>query len=43
MSSVYGAAVTAASPAPAQAAAFIQFLIEQDSRKVWNACGFDEP
>jgi molybdate transport system substrate-binding protein len=43
MNSIYGAAVTAASPAPGQAAEFIQFLIAPDSRKVWNACGFDEP
>jgi molybdate transport system substrate-binding protein len=38
---VYGAGVTSASKAPEQAAAFIQFLIEPDSRKVWTACGFD--
>ena len=40
---VYGAAVTAASPVPGPAAAFIQFLIAPESRKVWNACGFDPP
>jgi len=38
---VYGAGVTTASPQPEAAAAFIQFLIEPDSRKIWNACGFD--
>ena len=37
----YGAGVTAASPVAAQAAEFVCFLIEPDSRKVWNACGFD--
>jgi molybdate transport system substrate-binding protein len=40
---VYGAAVTAASAVAGQASAFIQFLISPDSRKVWNACGFDAP
>ena len=40
---VYGAGVTAASPAREAAAAFIQFLIEPESRAVWNACGFDPP
>ncbi len=39
----YGAAVTAASPVPGEAAAFIQFLISPESREVWNACGFDAP
>jgi molybdate transport system substrate-binding protein len=37
----YGAGVTAASKAAAEAAAFVQFLITPDSRKVWNDCGFD--
>jgi molybdate transport system substrate-binding protein len=40
---VYGAAITAASPVAGPAAEFIKFLLEPDSRKVWNACGFDEP
>jgi len=40
---VYGAAVVAASLAAGPAAAFIQFLIEPESRAVWNACGFDAP
>jgi molybdate transport system substrate-binding protein len=40
---VYGAGVVAASAVPGQAAAFIQFLIEPESRAVWNACGFDAP
>jgi hypothetical protein len=26
---------------PEEAAAFIRFLIEPDSRAVWTACGFD--
>jgi molybdate transport system substrate-binding protein len=40
---VYGAGVTSASPLAGPAAAFIQFLIEPDSRTVWIACGFDPP
>jgi molybdate transport system substrate-binding protein len=40
---LYGAAVVAASPVTGPAAAFIQFLIAPESRKVWNACGFDPP
>jgi molybdate transport system substrate-binding protein len=39
----YGAGVTAVSPVGDEAAAFIQFLIAPDSRKVWNDCGFDPP
>jgi molybdate transport system substrate-binding protein len=39
----YGAAVTASSPVPKEAAAFIQFLIEPNSREVWTVCGFDPP
>jgi molybdate transport system substrate-binding protein len=38
---VYGAGVVAASPVANPAAAFIQFLIELESRAVWNLCGFD--
>ena len=37
----YGAGITAASPVAGPAAAFIEFLIEPDSRAVWTACGFD--
>jgi molybdate transport system substrate-binding protein len=37
----YGAGVTAASKAAGEAAAFVRFLIEPDSRKIWNECGFD--
>ena len=37
----YGAGVTAASKAAGQAAEFVRFLIEPESRKVWTACGFD--
>jgi molybdate transport system substrate-binding protein len=40
---VYGAGVTAGSPVTGEAAAFIQFLIEPESRAVWNACGFEPP
>ena len=41
---VYGGGRTGLMGAVADAAAaFIQFLISLDSRKVWNACGFDEP
>ena len=39
----YGAGVTASSKAAAQAAEFIRFLIEPESRAVWNVCGFDPP
>jgi molybdate transport system substrate-binding protein len=38
---IYGAGVTAASKVATQAAEFVRFLIEPDSRKVWTACGFD--
>jgi len=40
---VYGAGVTAASPAPQPAADLISFLTGPESRKVWLACGFDLP
>jgi molybdate transport system substrate-binding protein len=40
---VYGAGITTGSPVTGEAAAFIQFLIEPESRAVWNACGFDPP
>lgn len=39
----YGAGITASSKVAAEAAAFVRFLIELESRKTWNACGFDEP
>lgn len=39
----YGAGVTAASKVPAQAAAFVRFLVEPESRAVWTSCGFDPP
>jgi len=39
----YGAGVTAGSKFAAPAADFIRFLIEPESRKIWNACGFDPP
>jgi molybdate transport system substrate-binding protein len=37
----YGAGVTAWSKVAAEAAEFIKFLTEPESRKVWLACGFD--
>ncbi len=37
----YGAGVTASSQVAEEAAEFIRFLIEPESRKVWTACGFD--
>jgi molybdate transport system substrate-binding protein len=40
---VYGAGITVASQVAGEAVEFIQFLIEPDSRKIWNECGFDEP
>jgi molybdate transport system substrate-binding protein len=40
---LYCAGITAASLVTEQTAAFIQFLIEPESRKVWTACGFDPP
>jgi molybdate transport system substrate-binding protein len=39
----YAAGVTAVSKVAEEAAAFIQFLIAPDSRKVWTDCGFDPP
>ena len=39
----YGAGVIAASKVAEEAAEFVRFLIEPDSRKVWLACGFDRP
>jgi len=39
----YGAGVTAASKVAAEAAEFVRFLVEPESRTVWNACGFDAP
>jgi molybdate transport system substrate-binding protein len=43
LTNTYGAGVTAGSKVAAQAADFIRFLIEPESRKIWNACGFDPP
>lgn len=40
---VYGAGVTKASRSAEQAADFIRFLIEPESRMVWIECGFDQP
>jgi len=37
----YGAGVTVSSKVAAEAAAFVRFLIEPESRQIWNACGFD--
>lgn len=39
----YGAGITAWSEVAAEAAAFVRFLIEPESRAIWNACGFDPP
>jgi molybdate transport system substrate-binding protein len=39
----YGAGVTAASKVAGDADAFVRFLIEPESRKIWNECGFDPP
>ena len=39
----YGAGVIAVSKVAEEAAEFVRFLIEPDSRKVWVACGFDRP
>ena len=38
----YSAGVTAWCKAAPEAAAFIQFLIEPESCKIWAACGFDQ-
>jgi molybdate transport system substrate-binding protein len=38
---IYAAGVATASKVAAEAAEFVCFLIEPDSRKVWTACGFD--
>jgi molybdate transport system substrate-binding protein len=43
MTNTYGAGVTDGSKIAAPAADFIRFLIEPESRKIWNACGFDPP
>ncbi len=43
LTTTYGAGVTAASKVAGEAAEFVRFLVEPDSRKVWIACGFDEP
>jgi len=39
----YGAGVTAWSKVAVEAAAFVRFLVEPESRRVWSACGFDPP
>jgi molybdate transport system substrate-binding protein len=41
LTTTYGAGVTAWSKVAVGAAAFLRFLVEPDSRKVWIACGFD--
>jgi molybdate transport system substrate-binding protein len=43
LTTIYGAAVTAASPAPDAAAAFIKFMSEPAHRTAWTHAGFDPP
>ena len=43
LTTIYGAAVTTASGAPAAAAAFISFVCDAKNRPVWTQGGFDPP
>ena len=43
LTTIYGAAVTAASPAPDAAAAFIKFMSDPAHRAAWAHAGFDPP
>jgi molybdate transport system substrate-binding protein len=43
LTTIYGAAVTAASPAPDAAAAFIKFMSDPAHRPGWTHAGFDPP
>jgi molybdate transport system substrate-binding protein len=43
LTTIYGAAVTAKSAAPAAGAAFIAFMGDQKHRAVWSEGGFDPP
>ena len=43
LTTIYGAAVTAASAAPEAATAFIAFVADPNNRAVWAQAGFDPP
>jgi len=43
LTTIYGAAVTAASPASDAAAAFIKFMSDPAHRAAWAHAGFDPP
>jgi molybdate transport system substrate-binding protein len=43
LTTIYGAAVTAASPAPEAAASFIAFMAGAEHRAAWAQAGFDPP
>jgi molybdate transport system substrate-binding protein len=43
LTTIYGAAVTVASPAPDTAAAFIKFMSDPAHRAAWTHAGFDPP
>jgi molybdate transport system substrate-binding protein len=43
LTTIYGAAVTVASPAPDAAAAFIKFMNDPAHRAAWTHAGFDPP
>jgi len=43
LTTIYGAAVTAASPAPDAATAFIKFMSDPAHRAAWAHAGFDAP
>lgn len=43
LTTIYGAAVTAASAAPDATAAFIAFVNDPKNRPVWSQAGFDQP
>jgi ABC-type glycerol-3-phosphate transport system substrate-binding protein len=43
LTTIYGAAVTAASPVPDAAAAFIKFMSDPAHRAAWAHAGFDLP
>jgi molybdate transport system substrate-binding protein len=43
LTTIYGAAATAASPAPDAATAFISFMTDPAHRAAWAHAGFDPP
>jgi len=43
LTTIYGAAVTSASPAPDAGAAFVAFMRDPVHRAVWDRGGFDKP